>query len=245
MSVGPRHLAVLLGRSVRRALRRGVPRGEIVRQVHEIGFRSLLLVFGGMVFFGAVMTAHGAYQARKVVGDLSVVGPAYFEVLIRELGPTIAGILAAVRIGAAISAEVAAMQVTEQLDALRMSAGDPYAEVAFPRIVGGLIGVPALLVIGTAAATLTTVNVATYAYGADGTAFMDPTFIDLGDVVAFFAKAAAYGLVIPLAAVQSGFSARGGPGAVGAATTTGVVAACMLVLIVDLLISALLFYSGI
>lgn len=244
MAVGPLQLAILLGRSTRRALRRGVPRGEIVRQVHEIGFRSLLLVFGGMVFFGAVMTAHGAYQARKVVGDLSIVGPAYFEVLIRELGPTIAGILAAVRIGAAISAEVAAMQVTEQLDALRLSAGDPYAEVAFPRIVGGLIGVPALLVIGTAAATLTTVVVSTYAYGADGTAFMDPTFVDLGDIFAFFAKALGYGLAIPLAAVQSGFSARGGPGAVGAATTTGVVASCMLVLILDLLISALLFYTG-
>ena len=245
MGAGPLELAILLGRSTRRAARRGVPRGEILRQLHEIGFRSLLLVAGGMVFFGAVMTAHGAYQARKVVGDLAVVGPAYFEVLIRELGPTIAGILAAVRIGAAISAEVAAMQVTEQFDALRMSAGDPYSDVAFPRLVAGLVAIPALLAIGTAAATLTTVFVATWAYGADGTSFMDPTFVDPGDIVAFFAKALGYGLVIPLAAVSSGFSARGGPGAVGAATTAGVVSSCMLVLIVDLLISALLFYTGI
>jgi len=240
----PVRLAILAGRATRRALRRGMPRGELVRQLHEIGFRSLLLVAGGMVFFGAVMLVHGASQARQVVGDLAVVGPSYFEVMVRELGPTIAGVLAAVRIGAAVSAEVAAMKVTEQLDALRMSAADPYAEVVFPRLLAGFVAIPALIVVGTTCATLSTVFFATYVYGADGTAFMDATYIDLGDVGVFFLKSMGYGLVIPLASIQSGLSAQGGPGAVGAAATSGVVSARMLVLIVDLMISALVFLSG-
>jgi phospholipid/cholesterol/gamma-HCH transport system permease protein len=244
MAVGPAELGTLLGRSVHRALARGIPRGELTRQIYEIGYRSLLLVVGGMIFFGAVMSAHGAYQGRKVVGDLGIVGPAYFEVMIRELGPTIAGILAAVRIGAAVAAEVAAMKVTGQLEALQLSAGDPYSDIAFPRILGGLVAIPALIIAGTAAAALTTVATMTYVYNADGWAFVDPTFVDAGDLLTFFGKAFGYGLAIPLAAVTSGMSAHGGPGAVGAATTTGVVASCMLVLLIDLLVSAGLFWAG-
>jgi phospholipid/cholesterol/gamma-HCH transport system permease protein len=225
----PIALALLMARSVRRGLRRGLPRGELVRQLHEIGGRSLLLVVGGMMFFGAVMMAHGAYQARKVIGDLGVVGPAFFELMIREFGPTIAGILAAVRISAAISAELSAMQVTEQLDALRMSAGDPYSDLVLPRVLAGLIALPCLIIVGTMAATLVAAGVATHVYGADGRAFMDPALVDAGDLAAFFGKSFGYGLFIPLAACASGLAARGGPGAVGAATTAGVVDACVLV----------------
>jgi len=237
-------LALLLGRSAKRALRRGLPEGEVVRQLHEIGYRSLLLVTGGMVFFGAVMLAYGAYQGRKVFGDLAVVGPAFFEVMIREFGPTIAGILAAVRIGAAVSAEVAAMKVTEQSDALKMTAGDPFADLVFPRVIAGLIALPCLVVAGTAAASLSSAVVATLVYAADGRAYLDPVFIDRGDLLALFAKSLGYGLLIPLASCASGLAARGGPGAVGTATTSGVVASCLLVLIVDFLVSAVLFLAG-
>lgn len=240
----PLQMAGLLGRAVRRGLARGLPRGELVRQIHEIGVRSLLLVLGGMGFFGAVLLAHGAYQARKVIGDLAIVGAAYFELMIRELGPTIAGILAAVRVGAAVSAEMASMQVNEQVDALKMSAGDPYSNLVLPRVLAGLIALPCLIICGTVAAVLVSVLVATFVYDADGWAFMDPTFVDASDITAFLAKSFGYGLLIPLASCASGLSARGGPGAVGAATTAGVVHSCVLVLLVDLSVSAVLWMAG-
>jgi phospholipid/cholesterol/gamma-HCH transport system permease protein len=189
--------------------------------------------------------SHGAYQARKVIGDLAVVGPAYFELMIREFGPTLAGILAAVRAGAAISAEVGSMQVNEQVDALQMSAGDPYSDLVMPRVLGGLVALPCLVIGGTMAAVLVSSVVATYVYNADGRAFLDATFIDAGDVSAFVMKSLLYGLFIPLSACSCGLAARGGPGAVGAATTKGVVAACVFVLVIDLGVSGILQLAGI
>jgi phospholipid/cholesterol/gamma-HCH transport system permease protein len=209
-----------------------------------MGSRSLLLVTGGMAFFGAAMLMHGAAQARKVVGDLAVVGPAYFQLLIRELGPTLAGLLCAVRVAAATSAELASMEVTEQVDALRLSAGDPDSDLVLPRVLAGLIAFPALTAVGTAAAALTGALVATFAYAADGRAFLDASLVGEGDVIAFLAKAVAYGLAVPLVSTATGLAASGGPAAVGEATTRGVVGACMAVLSADLAVSGALFWAG-
>jgi len=235
-------LALLGG--LRRALRRGMPRGEVVRQTYEIGNRSMLLVGGGMVFFGAVLLAHGSVQARRVVGDFSVVGPAYFELLLRELGPTFAGVLAAVRLGAALSAELASMQVTEQVDALRMSAGDPLSDLVLPRLVGGLIAIPCLIVAGTMAAAVVSASVANVGYGADGGAFLDAALVTRGDLLAFWIKTLLYGVAIPSASVLAGMRARGGAAAVGEATTKGVVWASVSVLIIDWAVSGLLNSAG-
>jgi phospholipid/cholesterol/gamma-HCH transport system permease protein len=125
-----------------------------------------------------------------------------------------------------------------------MSAGDPYSDLVLPRICGGVIGVVCLIVAGTAAAVLVAALSATYLYNADGRAFLDASLIDRGDLTAFFVKAFGYGLGIPLAASASGLAARGGSGAVGAATTSGVVTACVSVLAIDLAVSGVLFWAG-
>jgi phospholipid/cholesterol/gamma-HCH transport system permease protein len=201
---------------LRRALKRGMPKGELVRQTYEIGNRSMLLVVGGMMFFGAVLMAHGSVQARRIVGDFSVVGPPYFELLLRELGPTFAGILAAVRLGAALSAELASMQVTEQVDALKMSM----------------------------AAALVSAAVANVGYGADGGAFLDAALVTRGDLTAFAVKTLLYGIAIPTASVLAGMRAHGGAAAVGEATTKGVVWASVSVLIIDWAVSGVLSVVG-
>jgi phospholipid/cholesterol/gamma-HCH transport system permease protein len=231
-------------RALRDGLKRGLPRGELLRQTHEIGNKSLLLVLGGMAFFGAVLMAHGSSQARRVVGDFSVVGPPYFELMLRELGPTFAGILAAVRLGAAISAELASMQVTEQVDALKMSAGDPLSDLVLPRLLGGLVAVPCLIIAGTTTAAVVSALVASYFYAADGGAFLDPALVTRGDLTAFCLKTLLYGLCIPAAAVWAGMRARGGAAAVGEATTKGVVWASVGVLLIDWAVSGLLNSVG-
>lgn len=236
-------LSTLL-RDVAPSLRRRPPRGEIVRQVYEIGNKSMLLVLGGMMFFGAVLMAHGSVQARRVVGDFSVVGPPYFELLLRELGPTFAGILAAVRLGAALSAELASMQVTEQVDALKMSAGDPIADLVVPRLLGGLLAIPCLIIAGTMMAAGVSAAVANLFYGADGGAFLDAALVTRGDLWAFSLKTLLYGVAIPVTAVTAGMRARGGAAAVGEATTRGVVWASVSVLMIDWAVSGLLNTVG-
>jgi phospholipid/cholesterol/gamma-HCH transport system permease protein len=237
-------LILLLAHSVRHAWKFGFSAREVLRQIVAMGTQSMLLIVCGMAFFGAVLIEHGASQARQIVGDISIVGSAWFEVVLRDLAPTIAGVLAAVRIGAALSAEIAAMKVTEQLDALELSAGDVSADIVFPRLLAGLVAIPALLIVGTASAELSSAASALFFYGADSGAFLNPELIGGDDLFAFVIKALGYGLAIPLAAIQCGLSADGGPGGVGEATTRGVVAASMMVLLLNVILSLALFFSG-
>jgi phospholipid/cholesterol/gamma-HCH transport system permease protein len=123
--------------------------------------------------------------------------------------------------------------VNEQVEALEMSAGDPLADLVAPRVIAGLVGVPLLCILGTLAATLSAVAVATWALHVDGRAFMDPRYIDFWDLLAGGLKAAGCGLYIPLAAAVAGLSARGGAEAVGQATTNAVVTASIGCLLID------------
>jgi phospholipid/cholesterol/gamma-HCH transport system permease protein len=229
--------AVMLARTVRASLREGVPWRESLAQLHELGGRSVWLVMSGMAFFGAVLVtiAHG--QARRFVGNVAVLGPAYFELLIRELGPVMSALLTASRAGAGHAAELSTMSVNEQMEALEMSAGDPHADLVAPRVIAGALGVPLLSVLGTVAATLSAVAVAGLAFGVDGRAFMDPRYVDGWDLLAAALKAGGCGLYIPLAAAVAGLRARGGAEAVGEATTAGVVAASLGCLLIDFAVS--------
>jgi phospholipid/cholesterol/gamma-HCH transport system permease protein len=229
--------AVMLGRTVRASLREGLPWREALLHLHELGGRSVWLVMSGMAFFGAVLVTIAHAQAMKLVGNISVLGPAYFELLIREFGPVISALLTAARAGASHSAELSTMSVNEQVEALEMSAGDPYADLVAPRVVAGVLGVPLLCVLGTLAATVSAVGTVTWVFGLDGGAFMDARYVDGWDIFAGFLKAAGCGLYIPLAAAVAGLSASGGAEAVGEATTRGVVAASIGCLLIDFLVA--------
>lgn len=228
---------VLLVRTARAGAREGVSWRESMVQLHELGGRSVWLVMSGMAFFGAVLVTIANSQARRFVGNVAVLGPAYFELLVRELGPVVSALLTASRAGAGHAAELSTMSVNEQVEALEMSAGDPYSDLVAPRVVAGLLGVPLLSTLGTVAATLAAVAVAGLVFGVDGRAFMDPRYVDGWDLLAAALKAGACGLYIPLAAAVAGLRARGGAEAVGAATTEGVVAASLGCLLIDFAVS--------
>ena len=237
----PREWLSLLAKAFSRARGSGSLGRDVLRETARIGTDSMLLVAAGMAFFGAVLIEHGASQARQVVGDISLVGSAWFEILFRDLSPTIAGVLAAVRIGAALAAEVASMKVTGQLDALEMCSGDRFSDVVLPKLLGGIAAIPCLLVLGTAASIASSAFCALHFYGADAAAFLDPALIGTGDLTAFAVKAFGFGAAIPLAAVRCGLLAEGGPGGVGEATTRGVVDSCLAVLLLNVVFSLVFF----
>jgi phospholipid/cholesterol/gamma-HCH transport system permease protein len=227
----------MLGATAGATLRRGVSLRQVLLAVHDLGNRSAPLVCAGMAFFGVVMVTIAHAQARRFTGNLTVVGPAYFELLIREFGPLTASVLAAARAGARDASELASMSVNEQVEALQMSAGDPLAELVAPRVLGGLIAFPVLALLGTATAALSAAAAAQWLFGVDGTAFLDPRYVDGGDLASGLLKGALCGLYVPLAAAWQGLRARGGATAVGHATTDGVVAAVLGVLFIDLLVA--------
>ncbi len=236
--------ALMLWRTVKAVRRRGLSWHEVLVQLNELGSASSWLVASGLAFFGAVMVTIAYAQARKYTGNITIVGPAYFQLLVRELAPLTGVLLLAARAGAGTSAELASMSVNEQVEALELSAADPLAELVAPRVIASLIAAPLLICIGTITATLAAAATVTLAFHADGTTFMDPSFLQPADVVCAFVKAAVCGLFIPLAASSRGLNAKGGAAAVGDAVTAGVVDACMGVLLLDFLIALGFMLAG-
>ena len=217
---------LLLVRTARACAADRVPWRTCLEQVVELGNRSLWLVVSGMAFFGAVMVTIANGQAKKFAGNIEVLGPPYFELLVREFGPAISALLIAARLGASASAELSTASVTEQAEALELCAGDPKVDWVAPRLLAGVVVVPALTLIGImVAGVAAALSAATY--GADGWVFLDGKAVSLADLLCALAKALACGLYIPLVASEQGLSARGGAAAVGTATTNGVVSACL------------------
>ncbi len=217
----------MLAAAVRSVARRGISRDALVHALHEAGNRSAWLVASGMAFFGVVMVTIANAQARRFTGNLTVVGPAYFELLLREFGPLTATVLAAARGGARDASELASMSVNEQVEALEMSAGDPLAELVAPRILAGMIAIPVLALLGTATAALSAAAAAQFIFEVDGAAFLDARYVDAADLASGMLKGVLCGVYIPLAASWHGLRARGGSTAVGLATTDGVVASVL------------------
>jgi phospholipid/cholesterol/gamma-HCH transport system permease protein len=241
----PARILITLGRSVRAGTREGLPWREFVRELDDLGNRSVPLVAGGMAFLGLVMITHGALQARRVVGDLAVVGPAYFGLLVREFGPAVSGLFAAVRIGAAIGAQTASMAATEQLDAIRLCAADPLREVVAPRLAASLLIFPVLGLVGTATAAAAAALFATYGYGADGWSFLDARFVTRWDLLQGALKELSFGALVPIAACREGFSARAGASAIGEAMTRAVVSGCLCCIAADLVIAVAFHLAGV
>lgn len=229
---------LLLARSLGSARREGLVGREVLRHMVALGAQSSLLVGAGMSFFGTVMVTIAYAQARKYTGNVTAVGPAYFELILREFAPMLTALLAASRQAASTSAELGAMSVNEQVEALELCAADPLAELVAPRIIASFLTLPLLTVIGTFFATLSAVSTVTLAFGADGRAFMDPAMVDRGDVACALVKSFVCGAFIPMAAALRGLRARGGASAVGEAVTAGVVEACMGCLLLDFLVAA-------
>ena len=226
---------LLFLRVVRAALARGLSLRETLRQLDEIGSRSAPLITFAMAFFGAVIITIAHAQSKKFVGNVELAGPPYFELMVREFGPLAASILAAARYGASNSAELAAMSVNEQIEALVLSAGDPLSDLVAPRVLGGLIGFPLLAILGTATAALAAAGFGQAAFGIDGSAFLDARFVTHADLVCGLGKALVCGAYVPLVTAREGLAARGGAAAVGERTTGGVVSAVLGCLVIDFL----------
>lgn len=235
IAIAGRH-AILLARTLRAVRGQRPPLKLVLAQLDELGTRSLWLVTLGMAFFGAVLTTIAWLQARKYIGNVAIAGPAYLQLLVRELGPVVAALLTAARAGAGASAELASMSVNEQLEALELSAVDPLSELVAPRLAASAIAVPLLCAVGTVAAALSAAATV-FALGGDGSAFLDPRYLTPFDLLSALIKSLVAGVAIPLAACGRALHARGGAAAVGEAVTHGVVDACLLVLVLDFAIT--------
>ncbi|MBK8258787.1 MAG: ABC transporter permease [Polyangiaceae bacterium] len=219
--------------------------GAVRDQLYEIGNKSLFFITVVMGFFGTILVYQAGLQNKRILPEMTMLGATYLELLIRDLAASIGALMLATRVGAGIAAEIGSMVVTEQIDALRMSAADPIDYLIKPRFVASIVMTTALI-IWSAAVAFTAGMVTAYAFfDVAPRTFANVGLVDVGDLAVGLAKCLAYGAAIPVVSGHSGLAAHGGSEGVGWATTRAVVNTSLAVIILNLIIStAGLFIFG-
>ena len=212
------------------------------RALLEIGYFSLPVVALTAVFTGMVLalqsyTGFARFSAQGAVANLVVLS------VTRELGPVLAGLMVAGRIGAAMAAEIGTMRVTDQIDALSTLSTEPMKYLVAPRLIAGIIALPLLVAIADILGVMGGFLVATWKLGFNPGTYLVSTFSNLrsDDVVSGLIKAGVFGFIIALMGCFNGYRSRGGAQGVGAATTAAVVSASILILALDYVLTQVLF----
>jgi len=216
----------------------------ILRQMAEIGYFSLPVVgltaiFAGMVMALQTYTGTSRFSAESAVANIVVLA------LTRELGPVLAGLMVAGRIGASLAAEIGTMRVTEQIDALTTLSTNPMKYLVSPRLIAGLLMFPLLVLVADVIGVFGGFLVAVYKLGFNAHIYVQNTynFLEAGDVISGLVKAAVFGVIVTLMGCYHGYHSKGGAQGVGLATTNAVVSACILILAFDYILTEIFFAS--
>ncbi|MCI5050121.1 MAG: ABC transporter permease [Rickettsiales bacterium] len=215
---------------------------QILRMMIEIGYYSLPVIGLTAIFTGGVLalqsyTGFSRFSAESSIATVVVLS------ITRELGPVLAGLMVAGRIGAAFAAEIGTMRVTEQIDALVTLSTNPFKYLVFPRLLAGLLMLPCLVlvadIIGVFGGYIVSIQKLGFAPGPYIRSTLE--FLETKDVVSGLVKAGVFGYIISLMGCYHGYHSRGGAQGVGASTTNAVVSASILILLFNYLITELFF----
>ena len=212
--------------------------GAVLVQMYEIGNKSVFFLTVVMGFLGMILVYQAGLQTKRVVPDLTLLGATYLELLVRDLAASIGALMLATRVGAGIAAEIGSMVVTEQVDALRMSAADPIDYLIKPRFIASIIMTGVLIVWSAMVAFCAGMATAYVMFDLSPQTFMNVSLVDAGDLTVGLVKCVAYGAAIPIVSAHSGLSTFGGSEGVGWATTRAVVNSSLTVIMLNMVISA-------
>jgi phospholipid/cholesterol/gamma-HCH transport system permease protein len=214
----------------------------IGRQMIEIGYFSLPVVgltaiFTGMVLALQSYTGFARFSAESAIPNVVIVS------ITRELGPVLAGLMVAGRVGAAMAAEIGTMRVTEQIDALNTLATNPFKYLVAPRLIAGFTMLPLLVLVADIIGVFGGYVVSIHKLGFNPATYLQNTldFMEPQDVISGLVKASAFGFLITLMGCYHGYNSRGGAQGVGLATTNAVVTASILILCFNYFITELFF----
>ncbi|WP_298222692.1 ABC transporter permease [Acidocella sp.] len=215
---------------------------QIGRAFMEIGYFSLPVVALTALFTGMVLALQ-SYTGFSRFGAESAIASVVVLSVTRELGPVLAGLMVSGRAGAAMAAELGTMRVTDQIDALSTLSTDPMKYLVAPRLLAGTIALPLLVLLADILGVMGGYLVGVYKLGFSSGGYLTSTFSNLEaqDVISGLIKAAVFGFVIALMGCFNGYRSRGGAQGVGAATTSAVVSASILILALDYVLTQVLF----
>ncbi len=215
---------------------------QFFHQLMHVGYLSLPVIgltaiFSGMVLALQSYTGFSRFNAENAIATVVVLS------MTRELGPVLAGLMVAGRVGAAMAAELGTMRVTEQIDALRTLSTNPMQYLIVPRVLAALVSLPLLVLIADIIGVMGGYLVSVYQLNFNAGNYLHQTysFLEAKDVISGLIKAAVFGFIIALMGCYHGYHSKGGAAGVGQATTNAVVSASILILLFNYALTALLF----
>ncbi len=210
-------------------------------QLYEVGYRSLPVIMITGAFVGMVIAVQAIEQFRAV-GMEERMGAVVNLSVVRELGPVLAGIMLAGRIGGALTAELGTMNVTEQIDALRSMGVDPIRYLVVPRFLACFLLTPVLTLYADLTGSLGGWLVSVVQQGVASGPYWDYTreAVDNFDLFSGVLKSFFFGAALGLISCYRGFYCRPGAEGVGRACTEAFVASFMAILVLDYMLAVIL-----
>jgi phospholipid/cholesterol/gamma-HCH transport system permease protein len=226
--------------SIRAGFRRPFEGRAIVKQLESLGVASVGIVVVTSVFIGMVMAVQFAFGLQKF-GGLEYTGRVIALSFARELAPTLTAVIVGGRIGSGMAAELGAMAVTEQIDAIRALGADPLKKLVWPRLAASVIVLPVVaafsLVLGFAGAMMIT----DLQFDVPSSFFFRSALsaVNMSDFLAGMLKTPFFGAIIALVGCHFGMTTKGGTAGVGNSTTRTVVVISIAILIADFILTKL------
>lgn len=215
---------------------------QYLRMLVEIGYNSLPVVGLTTLFTGAALALQSYSGFSRFSAESSI--PIVVALAItRELGPVMAGLMLAGRIGASFAAEIGTMRVTEQIDALVTLSTNPFKYLLFPRVLAAVLMLPCLVFVGDVVGIFGGYMVSVKALNFSPVPYINNTwgYLQWFDVTSGMMKAAVFGFIVALMGCYNGYHSKGGAQGVGKATTNAVVSASILILLANYLLTELFF----
>ncbi|MGL6072729.1 MAG: MlaE family ABC transporter permease [Fimbriiglobus sp.] len=230
--------AAFASRVVTGLFSRSLKRSEFLRACVEIGVGSFSVVAITGLFIGMVLAVQ-AYNQFRMIGMETSLGAVIHMSIVRELGPVLAAVMLAGRIGTAMAAQLGTMRVTEQIDALACLGVDPVKYLVTPRLLACLVMIPLLTLIADALGIVGSSLIALRFFNIDGFHYWRHTseYVTLWDVSVGMVKSIFFGGAMCLVCCHRGFRSRAGAEGVGRAATEGFVLSFVLILALDFLMA--------
>ena len=216
---------------------------DTLQQMDDIGVGSLPIVLLSGFFIGAVMVLQTGAQFIRF-GQASLTGDIVSLALVRELGPSITGLLVAGRCASGIASELGSMLVTEQVDAMRAMGTDPSRKLVTPRVLASLITVPLLTTISVFVGLLGGMVASVLSLRINATTFWERAIkiLEFSDIMQGFMKTVVFAFILATVGCYQGLNVRGGTQGVGRATTQAVVVSSVLIIVSDTFLTKIALY---
>jgi len=213
----------------------------LLPQLYEVGTRSIPVVMITGAFVGMVLAVQAVTQF-KAIGLSARMGTIVILSVLRELGPVLAGLMLAGRVGGGLTAELGTMRVTEQIDALRAMGADPIRVLVVPRFLACVLLIPVLVLYANAMGILGGYVISVYVYAVNSSEFWRHAeeTVQMFDIFYGPIKTLFFGAVMALICCYKGFRCSPGAAGVGRACTQSFVASCMAILALNFLLGMFL-----